>query len=143
MTARELRLYHRLQRAAHDLKKAADRRVVEAADLTTAQAAVLAVVMDGEPASQRGVAEALGLNESAVTAMVGRLLTAGYLVRTRSAADQRAWELRLSPAGREVLARIETPFAGVNRRIEEVLSKEEMQSLADCLDRLSDAFRAD
>ena len=143
MSARTLRLYHRLQRAAHDLKKTADRKVAEAADLTTAQAAVLAVGMDGEPATQKGVADALGLNESAVTAMVGRLLTAGYLVRTRSTADQRAWELRLSASGREVLTRIETPFAGVNRRIEEVLSAEEMQSLADCLDRLSDAFRAD
>ena len=141
MTARELRLYHRLQRAAHDLKKAADRKVAEVSDLTTAQAAVLAVVREGEPATQRGVAEALGLNESAVTAMVGRLLSGGHLMRERSPTDQRAWQLRLSPEGRRLLAGIEAPFAVINRRMDEVFSEDELERLADSLERLSQAFR--
>ena len=68
MSASKSRLYHRLQLAAHRLQKSADRAVLAAAEITTAQAAVLMLVAGGAN-SQREVATQLGLNESAVTAM--------------------------------------------------------------------------
>ena len=73
MSASKHRIYHRLQLAAHRLQKAADRAVMAAAGITTAQAAVLSIVAADGPVSQRNVARKLGLNESAMTAMIARL----------------------------------------------------------------------
>ena len=96
MTAASLRLYARLQSAAHLVKKAADRALIDAAGVTTAQAAVLAVVAAAEKSdatgpTQKTVAAALALNESAMTAMVSRLIVLHYLKRERNRDDRRAW----------------------------------------------------
>ena len=73
MSASKHRVYHRLQLAAHRLQKAADRAVMAAAGITTAQAAVLSIVAADGPVTQLSVARKLGLNESAMTAMIARL----------------------------------------------------------------------
>ena len=139
MSASKSRLYHRLQLAAHRLQKSADRAVLAAAEITTAQAAVLMLVAAGAN-SQREVATQLGLNESAVTAMARRLLGMGLLERVRDEADARAWQLRLSDEGRAALKRIELPFKRINQTIETVLSPEEITHFADYLRRIAVAF---
>lgn len=140
MTAQKTRLYHRLQIAAHRVQKAADRAVLAASAITTAQAAVLAVVSAAEPVAQRTVAEQLGLNESAVTAMVSRLMKLDLIERTRDESDARAWRLSLSRDGRQALRRIERPFREINAVIEAVLSPSEIVQLCDFLTRLGTAF---
>lgn len=139
MSASKLRLYHRLQLAAHRVQKSADRALLAAAEITTAQAAVLTLVARGA-VTQREVATQLGLNESAVTAMAQRLLGMGLLERVRDEADARAWHLRLSGNGRQALRRIEQPFKGINQTIETVLTAEEITRLADYLQRIAAAF---
>lgn len=140
MSASETRLYHHLQLAAHSLKKHADQALVEAAGLSTAQVAVLAVVAAHAPVSQKQVAEALGLNESAMTAMANRLLASGLLTRSRDAEDGRAWQLGLSAAGRDALAQAAETFQPINGQIDEILDPEEMALLVDMLRRLYTAF---
>jgi DNA-binding MarR family transcriptional regulator len=139
MSASKSRLYHRLQLAAHRVQKSADRALLAAAEITTAQAAVLTLVARGA-VTQREVAAQLGLNESAVTAMAQRLLGMGLLERVRDEADARAWQLRLSSDGRATLKRIEQPFKGINQTIEGVLNAEEITRLADYLQRITSAF---
>jgi DNA-binding MarR family transcriptional regulator len=139
MSASKSRLYHRLQLAAHRLQKSADRALLAAAEITTAQAAVLTLVARGA-VTQREVATQLGLNESAVTAMAQRLLGMGLLERVRDEADARAWQLRLSGDGRTALKRIEQPFKAINQTIEAVLSPEEITHLADYLQRIASAI---
>jgi len=140
MSASKLRLYHRLQVAAHAVRKAADRVVSEAAEVTTAQVAVLTIVGEGKNVTQRDVATGLRLNESAVTAMVARLVRLGLLERVRSGTDSRAWCLRLSRAGRATLQASRGSFAFINARIERELSQQEIKQLVDCLDRLTATF---
>jgi len=140
MSASRTRLYHRLQLAAHRVQKSADRAVLQAAEITTAQAAVLAIVAADQPVTQRVVADRLGLNESAVTAMVSRLLRMSLLERERDDADARAWRLCLTEAGRAALKRIEKPFRRVNEIIESVLDPDEIARLADYLGRIGAAF---
>ena len=139
MSASKSRLYHRLQLAAHRLQKSADRAVLAAAEITTAQAAVLTLVASGA-VTQREVATQLGLNESAVTAMARRLLGMGLLERVRDEADARAWQLRLSDDGRTALKRIELPFKRINQTIETVLSPEEITHFTDYLRRIAATF---
>ncbi len=141
MSASKTRLYHRLQLAAHRVQKSADRAVLRAAKITTAQAAVLSVVVAADqPVTQRVVADQLGLNESAVTAMTNRLLRMDLLERERDDADARAWRLRLSEQGRAALKRIEQPFRRINQKLESVLEPDEIARLADYLKRIGAAF---
>ena len=140
-SARELRLYHKLQIAAHRLQTEADRAVQEAAGVTTAQSAVLALVARAKGATtQRAVATQLGINESAVTAMAARLIGLGLLERTRDPDDARAWRLGLTREGHAVMKRIARPFGALNARIEKQCSVEELTLLADMLDRIASEF---
>jgi DNA-binding MarR family transcriptional regulator len=140
MSAQKARLYHRLQIAARRVQKAADRAVLAAAEITTAQAAVLAVVAASEPVAQRTVADKLGLNESAVTAMVARLMKLDLIERARDESDARAWRLRLSRPGRQALKRVEKPFQEINDAMEAELSSAEIVQLASLLTRVGAAF---
>src|SRR6185369_6681564 len=110
----------------------------------TAQSAVLSVV-SGEVAAngsvtQREVARQLGINESAMTAMVTRLCGMGLLDRERDADDVRAWSLTLTDEGRAARRRVEQPFKRVNQTIETALNANEIAQLADYLSRIATAF---
>jgi DNA-binding MarR family transcriptional regulator len=140
MNASKLRLYHRLQIAAHTVRKAADRTVLDAAGISVAQAAVLTVAASGPNVTQRNVAAALRLNESAVTAMVSRLLKLRLLARTQNDSDSRAWRLCLTSSGEAALRASRNAFAPINARIERKLSALEIEQLAGFLDRIADAF---
>ena len=143
MSAQKLRLFSRLQLAAHQIKKSADQHISDVINLTTAQAAVLTVLADGERYSQNDVASALGINESAVTAMVNRLLRYGYIARHRSESDKRAWELSLTRDGKQALLAGRKAFNNINHTIENELSPKEIEQFADYLERLSKAFNAE
>src|SRR5690606_11084612 len=106
MSAKRLRLYHWLQLAAHRAQKAADAEVMAARGVTTAQAAVLAVVKRSAPVTQRGVAAQLGLSEAAVATMTTRLLCQGLLIRKADPEHARAWRLALSADGANALVQI-------------------------------------
>lgn len=136
MSATSSRFYHALQIAAHRLQKQADQVVMQAAGISTAQSAVLAIV-NGQPGlRQNQLASLLGLNESAVTAMVARLIKLNLLSRTRSDEDSRAWELRLTEDGKAALAAIEAPFGEINAMIDDALGKE-VDEIARRLGKLS------
>ena len=136
----QLRLYHRLQLAAHLTSTAADRAVQAATSLTVAQVAVLTVVQQTPEATQRQVAAQLGLNESAMPPMVKRLCGDGLLLRARSADDARAWSLRISDAGRTVLRAARGPFGTVNATIGAALDERQVRDLRTILDVLIESF---
>lgn len=140
MSAAQLRLYHRLQLAAHRLKKAADRALVDVEGVTAAQGAVLAIIAAEGRTTQRRVATLLGLNESAMTAMIGRLLALGVVERLPSADDSRAWSLMLTEAGRIALGRIEASFATINEELDSILDGTDAAALAEYLARIETTF---
>lgn len=139
MSAKRLRLYHRLQLAAHRAQKAADAAVLAAGGVTTAQAAVLAVVKRSAPVTQRGVASQLGLSEAAVATMTTRLLRDRLLKRSVDPDDGRAWRLQLSAEGDQALARIEPAFRRINRGLEQALG-DELDAFAAALERVATRF---
>src|SRR4029450_5693899 len=112
--SRRYRLYHRLQLAAHRLRRVADRAVSAEVGLTTAQTSVLSVLVQDGRASQREVARQLGVSEAAVTPMSRRLIAMGLVERAPDERDGRAWVLRISESGREKLRRASARFGAVN-----------------------------
>lgn len=139
-SARKTRLYHKLQTAAHLLQKAADAEVKSASGLTSSQAAIISIVASMPGLSQRALSSQLGLNESAITAMVTRMIKSGLLARVRDQSDKRAWKLKLTAEGREAAARIQAPFETINARIETGLSESEIVQLSSLLRKLAKRF---
>lgn len=137
MTAHSSRFYHALQIAAHRLQKQADLAVSGAAGISTAQSAVLAVIARTPGMRQNEVARTLGLNESAVTAMITKLIGLNIVQRSRSAEDSRAWELSLTDDGSAALSAIDAPFAEINALIDDTLG-ERVDEFATLLHALSD-----
>nr|WP_070958751.1 MarR family transcriptional regulator [Hyphomonas sp. Mor2] len=127
----------------HRLQKLADQRIAQVAPITTAQAAVLSALKNEEANSQRGIARALGLNESAITAMMNRLIKAGYIERTKSQTDGRIWQLTITEAGNGILAETVAPFSTINAILERALSDQELEQFANYLERIQDVAADD
>ncbi|WP_339691378.1 MarR family transcriptional regulator [uncultured Parasphingorhabdus sp.] len=105
MSARNQRFYSRLQLAAHALKKISDRQLLDVAGVTTAQMSALALIASEEASTQTLLAKRLGLNDSAITAMMRRLIDLDLVERVRDDQDGRAWLLKLTKSGSETVER--------------------------------------
>ncbi|MEU6307694.1 MarR family winged helix-turn-helix transcriptional regulator [Streptomyces chartreusis] len=103
MSEPDQRLYFLLQRAAHQLRVVSDRRLVAAAGITTAQLGALYAVRDEPGITQQGLARVLGLRESAVTGLVGRLTAAGLVAKRAHPREHRAVVLELTDEGAAAL----------------------------------------
>ena len=134
------RLFFRLQRVAHRLRKRADQAMVEAGGITVAQAAALGIIAGADNVTQRHVARALGINESAMTTMVLRLEALGLVTRERSREDSRAMELKLTDVGALALDRARNAFDAINAAIDAQFDDAESAALVARLDRLWDAL---
>jgi DNA-binding MarR family transcriptional regulator len=101
--APDLRLFFLLQRAAHRLRTTADRRCLAAAGITTAQLGALFAVRDRPGVTQQELARTLGLRESAVTPLIGRLTGAGLVSKRPHPREHRAVVLELTDIGAAAL----------------------------------------
>lgn len=140
MTAHEERLYFLLQIAAHRLRTEADNALMDAAGLTTAQVAVLNLIATSGEVKQRDLAQRLKQNESAITAMIARLMKADLVSRRRSESDARSWLLELTETGVKTLKRVKKPFGDINSRLDKALGKSSATALAKQLEDIADAF---
>ena len=140
MSASKTRLYFLLQRAAHRLKTEADAALMKDCGLTTAQSAVMMIIAEHGPVTQKYVAETLSQRESAITAMAGRLVKAGLITKTRSLRDSRAFELQITETGSEMLDISRLRFGEINAKLDQQIDEADMQGLASNLTKILDAF---
>jgi MarR family transcriptional regulator, organic hydroperoxide resistance regulator len=127
------RIYLLIQRVAHRLRIWADRRCLDAAGITTAQAGVLFVLVDRPKTTQRELAAELGLRESAVTAMTRRLLDAGLVERHASPTDHRAFPLSLTRRGERAIDAVRPVLDDFNAALRRTLGVEGRSGLAAAL----------
>ncbi|MFF9092760.1 MarR family winged helix-turn-helix transcriptional regulator [Streptomyces sp. NPDC014802] len=132
----DLRLFFLLQRAAHQLRTTADRRLLAAAGITTAQVGALFAVHDRPGLTQRELARTLGLRESAVTGLVGRLTTAGLVDRRAHPHEHRAVVLELTDGGRQALRAARPEIDRFNADLRELLGEDGFTTTALALGRL-------
>lgn len=123
------------------MQKQADRGLVKESGITTAQFGVLSVIANGEEVTQKDVATRLGLNQSAITAMVRRLMEMGFVERKGSKTDGRTKILSLTSEGRLICKNTSSPFRKINRQIEAALNDKEIDLFADYLEKITDTFR--
>jgi DNA-binding MarR family transcriptional regulator len=130
------RAYFNLQIAAQRTRVRADELFAAAAGLTTAQAAALTLIAHDPGCTQRALATALRQRESAITAMVGRLVEAGLVERRVSESDRRSWQLWPTDAGQKALAGTGPAITQLNRRIAAALEGADLDTVLDALEAL-------
>ncbi|MEV8213614.1 MarR family transcriptional regulator [Leifsonia sp. NPDC077715] len=83
------------------------RPVLEPLSLTHPQYLVMLALWEQEPRSVKNLSDTLALEPATLSPLLKRLEAIGYVERKRSAADERALEVRLTERGRALRAEAE------------------------------------
>lgn len=94
-------------------------------DLTPRQYVVLLTVSQNEGLSQTDLVDATGIDRSTLADIVRRMLTKGLLQRQRTKQDARAYSVKLTEAGWDVLRSAEPAAAQVDQKILAVLEPDQ------------------
>lgn len=73
-------------------------------EVTRQQMAMLIALAKRSGASQRDLVEATGIDKSTLKEMLGRMVTKGWVSRSKDPNDSRAWTMRVTAAGEAVIA---------------------------------------
>lgn len=111
--------------------------------LTPRQFIVLAALAGIEGRSQTDIGRATGIDRSTLAELVKRLVGQGYLRRRRLKTDARAYDVRLTPTGRQALAKACTVADSTDERILAALSPEQRTVLVEALQSLLRAHEAE
>ncbi|NUU06514.1 MarR family transcriptional regulator [Leifsonia sp. C5G2] len=118
------------------------RPVLEPLGLTHPQYLVMLALWEREPRTVKDLSEALALEPATLSPLLKRLEATGYIERRRSAADERALEVRLTASGRALRAEAETIPPRIVERLG--LPVSELESLRESLHAIiGAAVRAD
>jgi DNA-binding MarR family transcriptional regulator len=135
------RLFMRTQLAAHLVRSVADRRCKDELGVSAAQLGVLFTVVARPHSTQRDVAAALGLQETALVRLVGRMVDDGFLEREH--ADGRSYALTVTPRGADAASRARPLVAEVERRLSEGFTDAELDVVERFLTAAAAAFTKD
>ena len=93
------------------------RDLLDPLGLTHPQYLVMLALWEHDPRSVRAIADELRLDSATLSPLLKRLEAAGYLRRTRSAADERQLEVALTTAGRTLRERARAVPVAVSERL--------------------------
>jgi DNA-binding MarR family transcriptional regulator len=100
---------------------------------------LLRSVADAEGCSQQAVGGSLQIPPSRMVVLVDALEARGLILRVPNPADRRAYALRLTPAGRRLLAKARPVSEAFDAGIGEALSDTERTQLAALLARIAES----
>lgn len=101
--AQQPRIFHLMQLAHRALFRAADQRLQASLGISAVQQGALFVIGKQAPCKPSAIAKALDMNKSAVTTLVTRLETGGFIRRVADKQDGRAQRISLTPKGTEAI----------------------------------------
>lgn len=109
-----------------------------AEQVTPIQWGILTIVKSRPGVGQVELADELGLDRSNVANVVDRLTRRGVVKQTVSKLDRRKRSIAITPKGLALMTRFQPKAERAQRRLLEVLSKEERQQFMSLLSRLVD-----
>lgn len=136
-------LYERpgfLIRRAHQITVSLFMEEASVLGATTTQYGVMTILRSRSGVDQIGLAKMVGLDRSTTALVVTKLEADGYLERRIDPADRRRRELVLTPAGLEMLQRLEGPAHRAQERALSVFSEHEATQFVKLLDKFVQAF---
>jgi DNA-binding MarR family transcriptional regulator len=116
------------------------RPLLEPLGLTHPQYLVMLALWERSPRTVRDIGEALYLDPATLSPLLKRLEAAGLVTRARSAADERALDVALTPAGAALRAEAEKVPAQIVARLGMPVA--ELEAIRDGLTRLLAASSA-
>jgi len=134
------RLIYKLSLAQHRLLKSADLAFREAAGISTTQLGVLFFLQKSPGALPKDLSDALGVNASAITALIARMEDSGLVRRQPSRDDQRAIHLFATASGLAKAAAARPVLARLNARLTGDFSERDIATVARFLDAILERF---
>ncbi|MEO0729294.1 MAG: MarR family winged helix-turn-helix transcriptional regulator [Pseudomonadota bacterium] len=131
-----LHLLHRAGQRAGDIFQSE----MSTGDLTPRQYAVLVTVSRHEGLSQTNLVEKTGIDRSTLADIIRRMLKKGLLQRRRTKEDARAYAVKLTDEGRQVLANAEPLADRVDERVLSVLPDEQRKQFLHDLNLIIEAL---
>ncbi len=105
-------------------------------DVTRQQIALLIALARHPGASQRELVDETGIDKSTMKEMVGRMIARGWIARERHQTDSRAWTMRITDLGSELLDSRIDKVAEAQREILAPLDEAERTHFLGCLRKL-------
>jgi DNA-binding MarR family transcriptional regulator len=93
-----------------------------------------------EGTTQQGLADALGMHRNNMVGLIDEMEAAGWVRRHRSTEDRRAFQLRLTTAGRALVAQVNGLIPGLDSMLSAKLGAAERRELAALLKRVAEAL---
>ena len=133
------RLFHLMSLAQHRLMKTTD-AAFKPLGISGAQLGVLFILEKNPGAMLREVSDGLGINASAITALIGRMEDAGLVRRRPSDDDGRAVHLFATADGLAKIAAVKPILARLNARVTEDFSERDIATVARFLNAVLERF---
>jgi MarR family transcriptional regulator for hemolysin len=124
-----------LARAARDVTRAFDDALAEAGGSQPVWL-VLISLKTRRLASQRELADAVGIREATLTHHLNAMDASGLITRRRDPENRRVHLVELTPAGEEAFFRMRTAALAFNARLQAGFGEEELAEFGRVLDRL-------
>jgi MarR family transcriptional regulator, organic hydroperoxide resistance regulator len=140
MPHRRPRLFHLMSLAQHRLLKAVDATYKETLGITSTQLGVLFILEKSPGAFLKEVSEELGINASAITALIARMEDAGLVRRQGSAEDGRAVHLFATAQGLAKVATAKPILTRLNTRLTHDFSARDMGAIVRFLNAILERF---
>lgn len=133
------RLFHLMSLAQHRLTKATD-AAFRPIGISGAQLGVLFLLEKHPGAMLKEVSDGLGINASAITALIGRMEDAGLVRRRPSDDDGRAVHMFATAEGLAKIAAVKPVLARLNARLTADFNEREIATVARFLAAILDRF---
>jgi DNA-binding MarR family transcriptional regulator len=133
------RLFHLMALAQHRLEKTTD-TAFKPLGVSGAQLGVLFLLEKKPGAMLKDVSDGLGINASAITALIGRMEDAGLVRRRPSDNDGRAVHIFATADGLARIAAVKPVLARLNGRLTADFSEREIATIARFLNTILERF---
>ncbi|WOK37983.1 MarR family transcriptional regulator [Sphingomonas sp. C3-2] len=123
-------------RRAQDVSFQAFSRRVDSSDLNAGHFTILAIIQENPGLNQTALSLATGRDKSTLTPALKGLEAQGYVARTRSTTDRRAYHLGLTPEGESYLARLKVHALAHDKLLDEIVGDFHKPLLIHLLERI-------
>lgn len=136
-------LYQQLSYIGHSLYRLRSRTYGNFRDSFRGQGRVLSILAEHPDISQKELSGLLDMRQQSLGELLGKLERSGYIQRTRSAKDGRAFDVHLSEKGAQAIRDFrETPKEDIPR-VGDCFTDEEKQMFSAYLSRVIEKLRED
>lgn len=103
---------------------------------------LLKIISEQPNSPTRVIADRLGMRTSSLNERLVKMEAQGVITRERDAADQRVFVVNISAEGEAVLAELRAQRLKMSRVIEGILTEEDIDTLTELADKLSNGLKA-